>query len=71
MSNFRFTKFTNPQELLEALAPYDDSFTNFAFGALADSVDESHIRVKGHTEASRQLFAVYAGDTLLYVFLIR
>lgn len=70
MHNFRFTQFVNPHELLEALAPYDDSFMNFAFGALVDSIDDNHIRVHGLTEASRKLFAVYAGDTLLYVFVV-
>ena len=67
MVDFRVVQFTDPNELVKALAPYDDSFMNGALGAVMDSIDENQIRVRQLTPDSRKLFAVYAGDDLLYV----
>ena len=65
MTNFRFVRFTNPDELLEALAQDDDSSMNFTLGALLDSMDETRIQLRRITSESRKLYVVYADDTLL------
>ena len=63
MTNIRTVKFDSPNAFLEATKPWDDSFMNFCVGAVSDRI--------GQDAATIHLLAVYRGDDLLYVLLLR
>lgn len=70
MTDLRIVNWSNPDEFVKATSGYDDSWMNFAIGALLDSLDSGQI--KSHVRwgpAERTLVGVYRGDQLLSVYL--
>lgn len=65
-SPFRLVDFRNPDDFIEAVKNYDDSFMNFALGALLDSVNPSQAAAQARWGGGpRTLLAIYRGDDLL------
>jgi hypothetical protein len=65
MPDFRLVTFSNPNELVEACATFDDSFMNFPFGSLLDSLDASNRHVSQIDPSDRTLLAIYEANDLM------
>lgn len=66
MPGLRLVTFTELDAYVAACAPFDDSFMNFPFGTLLDSIDPGNATLLPKTDPSpRTLLAVYDGDQLM------
>ncbi|KAK7694003.1 hypothetical protein QCA50_003579 [Cerrena zonata] len=66
MSGLRIVNWTNHDEFVKATSGYDDSWMNFAIGALLDSLDPGQVKSQARWgPAERTLVGLYRGDQLL------
>lgn len=68
MSSLQVVNWTNPDDFITATSDHDDSWMNFAIGAILDSLDPGQAESQRRWgPVERTLVGVYKGDQLLLV----